>query len=141
MLFTSNLKFLSSIYLSIVLHSNLVCFNMGLPSFGSRLIGLLQVPDLLSPRATGVACTAPFMASAVCVMVSVIAARIVTKISFFLHILLRLPCFSVSFYAAYVCLRPLTIIIEILDDPHVMKLIVVLDYINNLSSSFFALIV
>ena len=75
MLFTSNLEFLSPIYLSTEPQLNLGCFNPGLPSLGPVLVGSLLTPDLLSPVVVAMVCPAAFAASTDdCAMACVIAA-------------------------------------------------------------------
>ena len=82
MLFTSNLKFLSSMNLSVIPQSKVGCFSLGLPSVGPILTGSLLTPGLLSVIATAMTYTASFMAStAICVVPCVISAWLFTTFS------------------------------------------------------------
>ena len=84
-LFTSNLKFLSSICFSTGPQLNVGCFSASLPSLVTMLVGLLLTPELVSPAAVAMACTAVFaISTAACAMACFIAAWSVTILYYFL---------------------------------------------------------
>ena len=59
-LFASNLKFLSYIYLSGELQSNVGCFNVGLSCLGPLLVGSLLTQEILLAAAAAMVCTTAF---------------------------------------------------------------------------------
>ena len=94
--FTSNLKFLSSVYLSVVFQLNVGCFMMDLPS-------LVSVLCVLSDSAAVMACIATLAAlSTTC---AIAAFELVCSVAIFAYLffcfmllifeftLMRLPCY------------------------------------------------
>ena len=84
-LFTSNVKFLSSLYLPAEPQFNVGWFKVGVPSLEHVPVHLLLTPVMLSPTAVTMICTVAFATfTASCAMACIIAACSFMILSYFL---------------------------------------------------------